>query len=388
MSDQPLSLKDRAQGAAVGLAVADAFTWERARLSPEKSAGLPATSLPHGAVTTWALALTQALRFQSPSLSFEKELALQLQVLASPRRGAALRGAPGGFATALRQVAKAHAAGESARVAGLDEAVADPLPAMLPLAFTLNDSDADVAAALVQACAISHRHLRVATSAGLFIGGLRHTLALVGAPQEEIVDAALELAKEVVGQSLALRSGVVVGNPTEAEGAALMGAAAARAAERPTDVWAPAGLDGRDAPERCALGALVGLTSSSTVVAAVAAERSAQGGDADVVLPLWLAAVGATQGANALPIGLTELSTTKDAVAARMQSLFERTPPMRADLVVEELLWSEALDAAHASSSETQSERAEDQAKANAPPPSSSGAASGQLRFGLGDDAE
>ncbi len=345
MSGANLSLKARAEGAATGLAVGDALTWERARLTPERSASLTTTSLPHGAVTTWALALIQALRTQSSGLTFEKALALQLQALASPRRGAALRGAPGGFATALRQVAKAHADGESIRVAGLDEAVADPLPAMLPLAFTLNDSDADVATALIEACAVSHRHLRVASSAGLFIGGLRHRLAHPTTTLEQTLDAAVAFARDVVGLSLRQRAGVVVGHPTEAEGAAMMARAAAIHAEVPTDVWAPPGLDGRDAPERCALGALAGLDATPSVVATLAAERAAQGGDADVTLPLWLSGVGAVQGAHALPLGLTTRSTTNAQVVARMRSLFERAPPMRADLVVEELMVSETIDA-------------------------------------------
>ncbi len=348
-----LSLKDRLEGASVGLAAADAMTWERSRLAPEEAQRREPLAQTHGAVTTWAMAIAAALRFRSPGQSLDSALRDQLETLAAPRRGAALRGAPQGVAADLRQVARALEDGEPPKLAGIDEADASVIAATLPLAFTLGDADADVAAAVVDVCAVTHRHVRVANAAGLFVGGMRARLAQPAASNGEILDAAAAFSKRVLKRHLEARAGVIVGSATMAEGAAAMMVATARSLELPTDLWAPAGLDGRDDPERCAVGALLGHQVQAGPLVAIATERAAQGGDSDVTLPLWMAAVGAVHGRAALPLGVTGNVKTADQVVGRLKCLVQREPPMRQDLVVEELQWSDATEVVAPAASST-----------------------------------
>ena len=124
-----MSARDRIAGGLLGLALGDAVALPVARLSPEEAAETAAQSrgpLVHGAQTTWALTVIDALTDCPRHASFEEELALRLSLCADVHQGIALRGGPQTAAGTLRQ-AGAQLALVGPKKAAIDEARADGL---------------------------------------------------------------------------------------------------------------------------------------------------------------------------------------------------------------------------------------------------------------------
>lgn len=344
-------LKPRVTGAFVGLAAGDALSLPLAGLSREQVAALEEEHVGgtkgdrrraalHGAVTTWSLAVLDALLYRVPDEPLLEDLAVRLCVLGSPFRGAALRGPPRSLAGTLRQVAMSLERDDDARLCGIDDVTAEGLCGALPLAFALGDDDGEVARALVSVVALTHRHVRVSAAAGLWVGGLRALLRTPAAPTGDVIAAAAAFARLVLDAYRDTRAGVFVGGRTEAEGAVALACAAASGASDPRELLSPPGYDGRDVPERIALAGLVGARAPAASLVDVATDRLRQGGDVDVVLPLLLASAGLAQGEDHLPLVLVDRAQTKPWVAARAACLTGERPPRLASLVIEELLIS------------------------------------------------
>lgn len=337
-------LKPRVTGAFVGLAAGEALSLPLAGLSREQVAALDEehkgdrrrTAL-HGAVTTWSLTVLDALLYRVPDESLLDDLVVRLCVLGAPFRGAALRGPPRSLAGTLRQVAMSLERDDDARLCGIDDVTAEGLCGALPLAFALGDDDGEVARALVSVVALTHRHVRVSASAGLWLGGLRAVLRNPAARFDDVIAAAASFARLVLEAYRDSRAGVFVGARTEAEGAVALACAAASRASDPRELLSPPGYDGRDVPERIALAALVAARAPAAALVDVATDRLQHGGDVDVVLPLLLASAGLAQGKDHLPLVLVDRAQTKAWVAARAACLTGERPPKLPPLVIEEL---------------------------------------------------
>jgi hypothetical protein len=72
-------------------------------------------------------------------------------------------------------------------------------------------------------------------------------------------------------------------------------------------------------------------------VTTAALHKQRHGGDADVVIPLLLSTLGATSGAEALPLYLVEPLTTHDLIVERAAALTGDGPPALRPLTEEEL---------------------------------------------------
>jgi ADP-ribosylglycohydrolase len=329
-------LRARVVGALVGVAVGDAVGAPLARLAP---AALPEDDdapAAHAALTSWTLTVVDSLLYRRPDAPLLEDLATRLCMLAGPLRGLALRGRPQSFAGTLRQVADALDSGEDPRLCGVDDVIADGLCACAPLLLSLGDDDDDVARAIGDVVALSHRHLRVATSAGLWVFGVRSWARRTGAPLDEHLEAAATGARRVLEIAVEQRAGVAVGRRTEAEGAVALAVAEARQ-QTVSDMLLTPGLDARDTPERLAAAAVRAPADGAHAAAEVALHKREVGGDADVTIPLLLSTVGALHGADELPLLLARRLATRALIEERATALCGPRPPSLRPLVEDEL---------------------------------------------------
>lgn len=336
--------ENRFAGALCGLAIGDALAHRVAGLLPPQSkAEVPAAMEPlvHGASTTWVLAVLDALLCRRTGESLSDELGLRLLLLGKPLRGQALRGAPRGMATTLRAVADRLDADFDTRLCGCCEVRAEGVLCVLPLAFALGDTDEDLIAAVIEIVSLTHRHARVIGAAAFWLGGLRHRLRAPRADPEELLSAALAFASATLRALRERHAGHLVGHVLEAEGALALAVAQARAAQAdddPDGLLSPVGIDARDTPERLVCASLLALSGPRGAMEVRHAEEMAQrGGDADVTLPLLLAARGLVCGHDHLPLGWLSRLVSRSWLESRSAALFRGRASQGSTLVEDEV---------------------------------------------------
>lgn len=339
------SQQNKVAGALCGLAIGDALGRElgshpqRAPRSTQPPLGTGAP-LVHGAATTWTLAVLDALLFRRHEEPLGQDLALRLQVLTAPMQGRALRGSPGRLKNTLVASADRLASGDDPRWAGADEVLADGVFAALPFAFALGDSDEDVLAAMVDAVLVTHRHVRVLSSAALWLGGMRSWLRRPKQNHEDVLEDAQRFARETLAYLHAEHAGHIKGRALEAEGALALSLAQAQMAPCAADLLTPPGFDGRDAPERLVFAALRFASPSENDLSTALSQCLDAQGDADVSAPLLAASRGLLVGLEHMPLGLLGRLKTRALLEARAQALFEARPPRVPPLIDEELRFS------------------------------------------------
>lgn len=336
------SQQNRVAGALCGLAIGDALGREMGGKAPEQQRSAQASPeerrpLVHGAATTWTLAVLDALLFRRHEERLNQDLALRLQVLAAPMQGRALRGSPQRLKNTLLASASRLAAGDDPRWAGADEVLADGVFAALPFAFALGDADDDVLEAMVDAVLLTHRHVRVLSSAGLWLGGLRSWLRTPKQSHDSMLEDARDFARQTLAHVQAKHAGHIKGRLLEAEGALALSVAQAQMAPYATELLTPPGFDGRDAPERLVLAALRFAPADGGDLASTLTQCVEFGGDADISAPLLAASRGLWCGLEHLPLGLLGRLKTRPLLEARAHALFEARPPRIPPLIDEEL---------------------------------------------------
>lgn len=348
----PTPLKSHVHGALVGLAAGDLAGAgvsqgldAGARQTPHIASRLSAARGPHTATTTWALTLVDSFLYRRDATALQDDLALRLRILVGPCRGRALRGRQQGLAGTLAQVGASLERDADPRLCGVDDVLADALPAIVPLALALKDPANEVARALVDIVMLTHRNVRIVSAAGAFVFGVRSWITEGEAPLAQHLDAARAGSAHALAALQEHRPSLGKGSATEATGALAIALATA-AAGAPEALLAPPGYDGRDAPERLVAAALITPSLAPASLAALVTERQDGGGDSDVTLPLLLAARGAALGAESLPLALTSRLTTREMVEQRAGALLDAAPPALPALVEEELHISLAARAA------------------------------------------
>jgi ADP-ribosylglycohydrolase len=195
-----MSARDRIAGGLLGLALGDAVALPVARLSPEEAAEVVAVSrgpLVHGAQTTWALTVIDALTDRPRGTGLKEELALRLALCAEVHQGIALRGGPQTAAGTLRQVgSQVGLVGRHA--AAIDEPRADALAGAVPLALALGDDEDDLIRALLAVVLLTHRHPEVAGAAALLVGGIRAALFDRRRGEQAVLDEGLRVARRAL----------------------------------------------------------------------------------------------------------------------------------------------------------------------------------------------
>jgi ADP-ribosylglycohydrolase len=339
------SQQNRVAGALCGLAIGDALGRDLGGKPPpelhsEQSTKGAEPPLVHGAATTWTLAILDALLFRRHDEGLRHDLALRLQVLSAPMQGRALRGAPQRLKNTLLASAARLASGDDPRWAGADDVLADGVFAALPFAFALGDSDEDVLEAMVDAVLLTHRHVRVLSSAGLWLGGLRSWLRNPKQSHESALEDAEAFAQRTLAYLQAEHAGHTKGRRLEAEGALALSIAQAQMAPSALDLLTPPGFDGRDAPERLVLAALRFAPPDALDLASALKQCVDAGGDVDISAPLLAASRGLLVGLEHLPLGLLGRLKTRALLKTRAQALFEARPPRVPPLIDEELRFS------------------------------------------------
>ena len=203
-----------------------------------------------------------------------------------------MRGAPQRLKNTLLASAERLASGDDPRWAGADDVLADGVFAALPFAFALGDSDEDVLEAMVDAVLLTHRHVRVLSSAGLWLGGLRSWLRNPKQSHESALEDAEAFAQRTLAYLQAEHAGHTKGRRLEAEGALALSIAQAQMAPSALDLLTPPGFDGRDAPERLVLAALRFAPPDALDLASALKQCVDAGGDVDISAPLLAASRG------------------------------------------------------------------------------------------------
>lgn len=342
-------IENRVGGALCGLAIGDAMARSLGGLSPEAVGSRDATetyasdTLVHGALTTWVLAVLDALLYRRPTESLGQDLAWRLQILARPLRGLALRGAPHGLTGTLRDVANRLDVDEDRRLVGETRVRSEGVVAVLPLAFALGDDDSDVADAMVEVVSLTHRHIRVTSAAGLWLGGLRHLLRRGISDRDALLDASCRFAELALARYEKRNAGIRIGSSTEAQGALWIHRAQVQAVDEIEALFSPAGLDARDTPERLVLAALCGAGTREIELTEVLRTRCEHGGDVDIMAPLLGATRGIALGQDRLPLGQLNRLATRLMIVSRASALFEPRPPRLPPLIDEEIRISTRL---------------------------------------------
>ena len=316
-------LEGRVRGGLLGLALGDALTFAHDKKTPRAPLDDEhAPPLMHGATTTWALTVLDALTCPRGGLSFHESLVARLEALASVREGRALRGSPRDIAGTLRDVAKALGKNVDRRRCGSAHVVAHGVVSALPLAFALGDEVESIAAAVVDSVSLTHRHPRVVSSAALWVGGLRHALATREVDREALLAAGQAVARiaiALVADSVDDARGPAL---SEAEGALAMACAAATFVDSADELLSPPGFDGSDMPERIACAGLV-MPSMAHHEAHELLDLRASSSDGHVVVPLLMASWGLCRGVEALPLDLLSRLASRDLVETRAHALWD-----------------------------------------------------------------
>lgn len=322
----------------MGLALGDAVALPVARLSPEEAAEVVAVSrgpLVHGAQTTWALTVIDALTDRPRGTGLKEELALRLALCAEVHQGIALRGGPQTAAGTLRQVgSQVGLVGRHA--AAIDEPRADALAGAVPLALALGDDEDDLIRALLAVVLLTHRHPEVAGAAALLVGGIRAALFDRRRGEQAVLDEGLRVARralEMLFDDDEKASRLSAGRG-QAEGAIAIAVATARA-NGDLDALCPPGLDTRDAPARVAAACLCAVRFGARETSELLQARGLVGGDADVLLPLIGAVLGARDGVQGLPLGWLQRLITRPLILTRARALLGGPRPR--PLVLDEI---------------------------------------------------
>jgi ADP-ribosylglycohydrolase len=319
-----MSARDRIAGGLLGLALGDAVALPVARLSPVEAAEVMASSrgpLVHGAQTTWALTVIDALTDRPRGVTLGEELAHRLALCAEVHQGIALRGGPQTAAGTLRQVgSQLGLVGQEA--AAIDEPRADALSGAVPLALALGDDEDDLIEALLAVVLLTHRHPEVVAAAGLLVGGIRAALFDRRRGEGAVLDEGLRVAQRALELLFAdpTRAERLSAGRGQAEGAMAIAVATARASGE-LEALCPIGLDTRDAPARVAAACLCTVRFGAREISERLQARGQSGGDADVLLPLIGAVLGARDGVQGLPLGWLERLITRPLILTRARAL-------------------------------------------------------------------
>lgn len=365
------ALIDQLSGALCALAIGDAIAADTAGRAPDAAAALVTAALDgtgtdkpaliHGAATTWAAATLHAMLRRRAERPLTGELRIALETLGAVAGGRALRGSERGMAGLLRHVAHELGRDGDARTAGIRAPRAEPIVAVLPLAFTAGDAEADVVRALVNTLWLLVHHPRTFAAAGLWLGAMRHVFESPNATLDGALDTGERLAEATLAALGARRAGALSAGLPEA-GGALSTHLAIAASTGLSPFLAPAGLDDRDTPEQVVLAAIALGFESPKRILDTARARAAQGGSADIILPLGMALFGLRHGEARLPLLWLDRLASRGSLRALAEALLGQRPARLHPLLSDEL----ALTALAERRSSTAAE-AEPEATATAP---------------------
>ncbi|MBH1989378.1 MAG: ADP-ribosylglycohydrolase family protein [Myxococcaceae bacterium] len=224
----------------------------------------------HSATGTWFLATYQALFSHC-------DLSLKLDLLASPRYGLALRGSLPSLGTTLMEVFNHHPT---------LKLVADILPAMMPLSFSLK-KEKELASQVVEMVHVTHRHPRVIASVALLVGAMKAFLEDSTASLETQLLQGEALAEQVLHLLFEKREADTPQTILGARQALQYYVALAKGADDYSSLQVPIGFDGRDSPEQLVVYCLKAVQESEDIEELVR-QNLDHSGTNDIIVPmLW-----------------------------------------------------------------------------------------------------
>lgn len=260
----------------------------------------------HSATGTWFLSVFQTV-FQ------ESDLALKLEILASPHYGLALRGSPSSLAHTLYEVATQHPT---------QKLVGDILPCMMPLAFYAKEEN-QLILKLIEWTHVTHWHPRVISSVALLLGALRAILV----DSKLSLEGQLEQGERLADKTLQLLFERREADTPQAIWAAYQAlryhVALGKGALDPKDLQVPSGFDGRDCPEKLVV-YMLALTQQQNAIKSDLNWVLEQGGTSDILAPLLTSLVGLKQGMSVFPEEWLKILKGKELWERHLNALAHR----------------------------------------------------------------